>query len=288
MHETTSRNTRSTRPLNRGARVADAAAELAGATRRRYLLLAGAAFIACAFYAIDVHAAEHQQINVYSAAAVQAPVTELAQQFERSTGNKVHFVFSTAGGTDNHISGGAKADLVINARARLDTLAGHKLVVAPANLARVRVGVAVRAGGAKPDLSTPETLRAALLAATSIAAGEPAKGATTGIHFATVLDKLGIAKEIHPKLKYAPNGLEVMRMVARGDAELGITQISEIMHIAPTTLVGPLPEALQLTTVYAIAAGQHSPAASAEAARQFTELLLSKEGQARFHDAGFD
>jgi molybdate transport system substrate-binding protein len=258
-----------------------------GAPRRR-ALLACAAFAACAFGAHGVQAAEHAQLYVYSAAAVQAPVTELALEFERSTGHKVHFTFSTAGGTDNHITGGAKADLVINARQRLDTLVGRKLVVAPSDLARVRVGVAVRAGGAKPDLSTPEALRASLLAASSIAAGEPGKGATTGIHFATVLEKLGIAKEIHPKLRYAPNGLEVMRMVARGDAELGVTQISEIMHIAPATLVGPLPDALQLTTTYAIAAGQHGHAATAEAARAFTELLLSKEGQARFHAAGFD
>jgi molybdate transport system substrate-binding protein len=286
MHDTPSRSTRSPFPLASSARVADAAH--AATTRRRTMLFTGVAFAACALAPFNVRAAEHQQITVYSAAAVQAPVTELAHQFERSTGHKVHFVFSTAGGTDTNITGGAKADLVINARSRLDTLAGQKLVVAPADLARVRVGVAVRAGGVKPDLSTPETLRASLLAASSIAAGEPAKGATTGIHFATVLDQLGIAKEIHPKLKYAPNGLEVMRMVARGDAELGITQISEIMHIAPATLVGPLPEALQLTTTYAIAAGQHSHAATADAARAFTELLLSKEGQARFHEAGFD
>lgn len=259
----------------------------APAPSRRRLLRACAALAACAFASIAAHAAAHE-ISVYSAAAVQAPVTELAEQFERSTGHKVHFTFSTAGGTDANIVGGAHADLVINARDRLDALAAKKLLAGPADLARVRVGVAVRAGGARPDLSTPDTLRAALLAAASIAAGEPGKGATTGIHFASVLDKLGIAAAVHDKMRYAPNGLEVMRMVARGDAELGITQISEIMHIAPNTLVGPLPDALQLTTTYAIAAGQHGAAATAEAARAFTELLLSKEGQARFRAAGFD
>ena len=262
-------------------------ASTAGAPPRRRLLRACAVLAASAFVAIDGHAAA-AEINVYSAAAVQAPVTELAGQFERSTGHKVHFTFSTAGGTDTAILGGAHADLVINARERLDALAARKLLAAAADLARVRVGVAVRAGGARPDLSTPDTLRAALLAASSIAAGEPGKGATTGIHFAAVLDKLGIAAAVQGKLRYAPNGLEVMRMVARGDAELGITQISEIMHIAPATLVGPLPDALQLTTTYAIAAGQHGAAATAEAARAFTELLLSKEGQARFRAAGFN
>lgn len=252
---------------------------------RRRMLLACAALAANHLASVGSQAAQHQ-ISIYSAAAVQAPVTELAQQFERDTGHKIHFTFSTAGGTDNHIAAGAHADLIINARGRLDALAARKLALAPANLARVRVGVALRAGGVKPDLSTADTLRASLLAAHSVAAGEPAKGATTGIHFAVVLEKLGIAKEMQGKLRYAPNGLEVMRMVARGDAELGITQISEIMHIAPATLVGPLPEALQLTTTYAIAAGRHG--AAADAARAFTELLLSKEGQARFHHAGFD
>lgn len=272
--------TRASRPTRRGPLLNAGAV----ATRRRMLRACAALAVACVA-AIDCQAAQHQ-ISVYSAAAVQAPVTELARQFERSTGHKIHFTFSTAGGTDNHIAAGAHADLIINARARLDALAVRKLALAPVDLARVRVGVAVRAGGATPDLSSAETLRAALLAAHSVAAGDPAKGATTGIHFATVLDKLGIAKEMQAKLRYAPNGLEVMRMIARGDAELGITQISEIMHIAPETLVGPLPDALQLTTTYAIAAGRHG--AAAEAARAFTELLLSKEGQARFHHAGFD
>ena len=251
---------------------------------RRLLVLACAVLVLAA---VDSAAAE-APISIYSAAAVQAPVTELAQQFERSTGHKIHFTFSTAGGTDNHIAAGAHADLVINPRGRLDALAARQLVMAPTDLARVRVGVAVRAGGARPDLSTPETLRAALLAATSVAAGEPAKGATTGIHFAGVLERLGIAREMHARLRYAPNGLEVMRMVARGDAELGITQISEIMHIAPATLAGPLPDALQLTTTYAVAAGRHGGGAHADAVRAFTQLLLSKEGQARFHQAGFD
>lgn len=226
------------------------------------------------------------EITVLSAAAVQAPITEVAEQFERATGHHVRFEFSTAGGVENKLRAGAHPDVAINDQTRLTALtAGHFVADAPARiLGVVQIGVAVRKGGQRPDISSADAFKASLLKAQSVAYGDPLKGPTTGIHFAKVLDQLGLTEIMKPKQMLAPNGLEVMRLVAAGKAELGITQVSEILHIQADTLVGPLPEALQLKTTYAVTFGQDD---SSSAARQFVELLLSTEGRDRFIHAGF-
>jgi molybdate transport system substrate-binding protein len=230
--------------------------------------------------------AQSTGITVLSAAAVQVPVTELAEQFERTTGHQVHFEFSTAGGVDGKLKAGLRTDIVINARERLEALAAGNIIppAAPRDLGMVRVGVAVRKGGVHPDVSNAEAFRASLLNAQSVAYGDPAKGATTGIHFAKVLERLGLADALKSKSLLAANGLEVMKLVAKGDAELGITQISEIFHIQGDTLVGPLPAELQLSTTYGVALGSTD---IKPAARQFIELLLSTTGSKRFRHAGF-
>jgi molybdate transport system substrate-binding protein len=226
-------------------------------------------------------------VTVMSAAAVQVPVTELAAQFEKATGNRVVFEFSTAGGVENKVRGGATPDLVINAADRLQGLAAGGLVgPAPArSLGVVRMGVAVRKGGKVPDLSSTAAFRASLLDAESVAYGDPARGATTGIHFGKMLDKLGIKGAVSGKSQLAANGLDVMKLVAEGKAEIGVTQISEILHVKGDTLVGPLPAELQLASNYSVAFGSATPP---QAAAQFADLLVSEEGRARFRHAGFD
>lgn len=226
-------------------------------------------------------------VTVMSAAAVQVPVTELAAQFEKATGNRVVFEFSTAGGVENKVRGGATPDLVINAADRLQGLAASGLVgPAPArSLGVVRMGVAVRKGGKVPDLSSTAAFRASLLDAESVAYGDPARGATTGIHFGKMLDKLGIKGAVSGKSQLAANGLDVMKLVAEGKAEIGVTQISEILHVKGDTLVGPLPAELQLASNYSVAFGSATPP---QAAAQFADLLVSEEGRARFRHAGFD
>jgi molybdate transport system substrate-binding protein len=226
-------------------------------------------------------------VTVMSAAAVQVPVTELAAQFEKATGNRVIFEFSTAGGVENKVRGGATPDLVINAADRLKGLATAGLVgPSPArSLGVVRMGVAVRKGGKVPDLTSSAAFRASLLNAESIAYGDPARGATTGIHFGKMLDKLGVRDAVSGKTQLAANGLEVMKLVADGKAEIGVTQISEILHVKGDTLVGPLPAELQLASDYSVAARSATPT---PAAAQFAQLLVSDEGRARFRHAGFD
>lgn len=226
-------------------------------------------------------------VTVISAAAVQVPVTELAEQFEKATGNHVVFEFSTAGGVENKVRGGSRTDLVINAASRLQGLAADGLVApAPArSLGVVRMGVAVRKGGKVPDVSSTAAFRASLLGAESIAYGDPAKGATTGIHFGKMLERLGIQDAVRGKSQLAANGLDVMKLVAEGKAEIGVTQISEILHVKGDALVGPLPPELQLASNYSVSLGSATPK---PAAAQFADLLVSAEGRARFQHAGFD
>ena len=216
------------------------------------------------------------EITVLSAAAVQVPVEEVAAQFKQSTGHSVKFVFSTGGGVDAKVKAGEKFDIVINDQKRL-AKPSHAL-------GTVQIGVAIRMGGTRPDLSSAEAFKTSLQAAQSVAYGDPARGATTGIHFAKVLEQLGLVEAVKRKQLLAANGLEVMRLVASGQAEIGITQVSEILHIKGDSLVGPLPASLQLQTTYA--AGLYGDAIS-DVAKQFIHSLTSPTGRQAFAHAGF-
>jgi molybdate transport system substrate-binding protein len=238
---------------------------------------------AAALLALDAGAAE---VRVLSAAAVQVPVEEVAAAFERETGHKVVFEFATAGQVEAKVKGGATPSIVVNSQERSAalraTLASDPGRIRP--LGTVRIGIAARAGAPRPDLSSVAAFRESLLRAQSIAYGDPAGGATTGVHFAKVLGQLGIEAEIKPKAQLAANGLDVMRRVKAGQAELGVTQVSEILHIDAPSLVGPLPQELQLQTTYVafLLDGGNAPAA------QFLDRLVADGGRARFRAAGFD
>ncbi len=233
--------------------------------------------------------AQAVEIRVLSAAAVQVPVTAIAQDYEKATGNHVVFEFSTGGGVEKALRGGAKPkpDLVINAAERLANLGRDGLVDPGAirSLGSVRMGVAVRKGAPMPDLRSAEGFRASLQAASSISYADPARGATSGAHFAKVVERLGLQDSVRGKTKLVADGLDVMKLVAAGDAELGVTQISEIVHGGPTLLAGPLPEALQLVSTYNIAPTDAHPKA---AAAGLVEMLTSPAGTARFRENGFE
>jgi molybdate transport system substrate-binding protein len=236
---------------------------------------------------LAAHTAPGAGITVLSAAALQVPLTELAQRFERATGKCVRFEFATAGGVEATVRAGARPDLVISAAERLQALATAGLVAPqPArSLGIMRMGVAVRQGGQVPDLGSAEGFRASLLEAHSVAYGDPARGATTGIHFAKVIERLGLGEALRGKTTLAANGLDVMKLVASGEVEIGVTQISEILHGKGDALAGPLPAQLQLASDYGVALGS---AAGPQAAAQFAALLLSPEGRERFRHAGFE
>jgi len=225
------------------------------------------------------------EIHVLSAAAVKGPLTATAAAFERDTGNRVVFEFTTAGRVDARIAGGERPDLIVNTRARLDALAAKGgRAGAVRDLGTVRVGVAVRNGLPKSDVSTVEAFRAALVAARSVAYTDPAAGGTAGSHFAAVIEKLGLTEELAGKRHLALDGLDVMRKVRSGEVDLGITQVSEILLQDRATYAGPLPEAVQVLTIYSV----FVPATADPVDRAFAEALTSATGHAQFDAAGFE
>jgi molybdate transport system substrate-binding protein len=184
---------------------------------------------------------------------------------------------------------GAPADVLILSRALIDELADAGQVVAGtrADLGQVRTGVAVRAGDPTPDVSTPEALCAALRAAGAIFFPDPER-ATAGIHFARVLEGLGIAAEVAGRLSTHPNGATAMRALAQASSErpIGVTQITEILNTPGVALIGPLPREFELATVYTAAVCTR--AAAPDAARRLVALLSADGTRPVRTAAGFE
>jgi len=226
------------------------------------------------------------ELKVLSAAAVQVPMTEAAAQFTRDTGHRITFEFATAGQVDERLAAGARPDIVVSSSGRIAARTSGNAAEAAAvrDLGTVRIGVAARKGAARPDLSSVAKFRDALVRAESVAYGDPARGATTGIHFSRIIDRLDLRLVLSPKTMLAANGLDVVQKVARGEAELGITQVSEILHVDAASYVGQLPDALQLATTYS--AWVTDPANAN--ARLLVEAMTNRQGRERFRAAGFD
>src|SRR5215510_9169834 len=202
--------------------------------------------------------ADAAEIKVLTAGAFKQSLLALLPDFERQSGHKVIIENDTVGALTKRIEGGEVFDIaVLTPRAVDDLIANGKFVAGSRqNLARVGVGVVVKDGTPKPDVSSVDAFKKALLAAKSVAYIDPAAGGSSGIYVAGLLDKLGIAAEVKPKAKLIPGGA-VAEHVAKGEAELGIHQISEILPVKGVTLVGPLPAEIQNYTVYAAGVGAH-------------------------------
>jgi molybdate transport system substrate-binding protein len=155
-----------------------------------------------------------------------------------------------------------------------------------ATLAGSGVGIAVRKGEPKPDISSPEALKRALLAARAIGYGNPAAGGAAGVHFAKVIERLGIVDQMKPKTKHPMPGSFVGSMLVSGEVDLGVQQIPELIFISGLDLVGPLPGDLQATTVFA--AGVPSNAKEPNAARALITFLRSPEATSAFKRKGFE
>jgi molybdate transport system substrate-binding protein len=199
------------------------------------------------------------EIKVLTAGAFKQVLLALVPDFEKQTGHKVTVDNDTVGALTKRIEGGEAFDLAVLTPAAVNDLSTKGKFVAGSrtNLARVGVGVVVKDGTPKPDISSVEAFKRALLAAKSVAYIDPAAGGSSGIYVSGLLDKLGVAAEVKPKAKLIPGGA-VAEHIARGEAELGIHQISEILPVKGITLVGPLPAEIQNYTVYAAGIGANA------------------------------
>ena len=160
---------------------------------------------------------------------------------------------------------------------------GWAVVGSAVPVGSVGIGVAVKAGAARPDISSPEALRQTLLQAQSITYMDPQKG-TSGKHFAAVLEQLGIARPMQAKTRLGDVGF-VVEPVAKGEIEIGIQQITEILPVQGVVLLGPLPGNLQKITTYSALLG--TPAQAQPAAADFIRHLLSPQATAVFERTGF-
>src|SRR4030095_10754266 len=238
---------------------------------------------ALALVALAATPAIAAEIHVLSPAAVKGPLAETAAAFERETGHRVVLEFTNAGKVDSRIAAGERPDLLVNSRMRLDALVakgGRAGTVQ--DLGTVSIGVAVRAGAPRPDVSNVDAFRAALLSAQSVAYTDPAAGGTAGTHFVAMIEKLGLTDALAAKRRLAADGLDVMRKVKSGEVELGITQVSEILLIDRATYAGPLPASLLLRTICSM----FIPSTADAIDRAFAAALTSAAGRARLAGAG--
>ena len=197
-------------------------------------------------------ATDAAELKVLSAGSMRAVLQELGPAFEKSSGHKLSIEYATAGKIEEKVAADDTIDVAILSKPRADKLVRvAKLVGGTATtLASVPIGLAVKKGAPKPDISSVDAFKKALLNAKSVAYLDPASGATSGIYLAQALEKLGIAAELKPKLRLvsATAGQDSPRVgdaVLRGEAEIGMQPISELMEVQGIDIVGPLPAELQ-------------------------------------------
>jgi molybdate transport system substrate-binding protein len=217
------------------------------------------------------HGAAAAEVRVLTGGAMKEAILAVAPDFERATGHKVVLDNDTAGALARRIEGGETVDLAVVTAPVIDGLIGKgKLAPGRTDLATVGIGVAVKEGAPLPDISSVDAFKRLLLAAKSIAQVDPASGGTSGIYLAGLYERLGIADQIKPKLVFVHGGSSAA-LVAKGEAEIAIQQISEIIAVPGVRFAGPLPQDIQNVTTYSAALGVD--AKEPDAARALIALL---------------
>jgi molybdate transport system substrate-binding protein len=228
------------------------------------------------------------ELTVYSSIGVRSAAEQLFRKFEDERSCRLIVTWGTAPMLVKRIEAGENADVLILSRAGIDAL-NKQGKIAPGSdmtLAGSGVAIAVKAGAAKPDISTREALKATLLKAKSIAYSEPAAGGASGVYFAKLIEHMGIAEQMKPKTKYPPAGGFSAELLLTGEAELAVQQKPELLHVAGTAIVGLLPGELNMVTEFAaaITAGSNN----AEIGQLLIASLRSPEAAAVFRSKGLE
>jgi molybdate transport system substrate-binding protein len=233
--------------------------------------------------------AQAADIDALITTAMKAVIDELVPSFEHASGHTVRVSYGPSGGIARRFIGGEPADaIVIDSGALDDLIRQGKVLPNPTAIARTGIGICVRKVTPRPDVSTPEALKRALLAAKSIAHTAPAGGGITAAHIMELFERLGIAAEVAPKVKLAaggPNG-RVSVLVSSGEAEIGLQQVSELMSNPDVEVIGMLPAELQQITTYS--AGITASAREAEAAKALIKALIAPSAAPIFKAKGLE
>ena len=229
------------------------------------------------------------EIEALITTAMKAAIDELVPSFERDSGYTVRVSYGPSGGIARRFIGGEPADVIVIDSGALDDLIRQGNVLpGPTAIARTGIGICVRKGAPRPDVSTPEALKRALLAAKSIAHTAPAGGGITAAHIMRLFERLGIAAEVTPKVKLAAGGPDgrVSVLVSSGEAEIGLQQVSELMSNPDVDVIGMLPAELQQITTYS--AGVTTSAKQADAARALIQALAAPSAKRIFEAKGLE
>jgi molybdate transport system substrate-binding protein len=238
--------------------------------------------------ALGAHPSASAEIRVFTSAATLQVQQAYAGKFAQATGNHVALTAGTVREIETRLRGADRPDVVVLPAPMMEALdkAGTFRPASLRNLARVGIGVVVRAGNPAPDISTADAVRKTVLAARSIAHPDPQGGGIAGAQVNRMFERLGIAEAVRPRvtLAYAFEG--GVERVAKGEAEIGLFNISEILPVKGVTLVGPLPPELQSYIVFAgaVHAGSTAPAVAAA----YLEMLASVDARAAWKEAGFE
>ena len=228
------------------------------------------------------------ELTVYSSIGVRSAAEELFRNFEKRNGSPLAVTWGTAPMLVARVEAGERADVLILSRAGIDNLIkqGKILSGSDVTLAGSGVAIAVKQGAPKPDISTPDTLKQTLLRAKSIAYSAPAAGGASGVHFAKLLERMGIAEQMKPKTKYPPAGGFSAELLLTGDAELAVQQKPELLHVAGVEIVGFLPGDLNLVTEFAAAVMAGSK--NVETGKALIASLRSAQAAAVFRSKGLE
>lgn len=227
------------------------------------------------------------ELKILSGSGVQPVMAALVPKFEQRTGHNVIFDYGTVGGMAERVAKGEQADVIIASNQQIAALEkqGRVLVGSRAELAKTGVGVFVRKGAHKPDISSVEAFKRTMLAAKSIGWNDPAAGAPVSIYLIGLFERLGIAADMKPKTTAFKQRSERFAAVARGDIEIGFNQISEIVAAEGIDLVGPLPAPIQQYTVFT--AGIVASAKNSAASKSFIDFVSSPDARALMATKGF-
>jgi molybdate transport system substrate-binding protein len=249
---------------------------------------AAALAIPALFLALGTVPSLSAEIRVFTSAASLEVQQVVADEFARATGHRVTLLPATVREIQSRLTGPDKPDIVVLPAPAMDALekAGTFRPGSRIDLARVGIGVAVRAGGQLPDISTADALRQTLLAARSIAHPDPLGGGFAGVQIVRVFERLGIADAVKPKVTLAFAFTGGVERVANGEAEIGLFNISEILPVKGAALAGPLPPDLQSYIVFSAAV--HAGSVAPEVAAAYLRALASAKSRAIWRAEGFE
>src|SRR5262245_3436156 len=240
-----------------------------------------------AFFWLAIGQASAADIKLLGGASMRVLLPELIAQFEKSSGHKVTVEYGTLGAITDRVMKGEAADVVIVTGAQNDQLQNQGKLVAGsrAELAKAGYSVFVKAGAERPDVGTIDAFKRTMLAAKSIALGDPAGGGPLGIYSAGLMQRLGIADDLKARTKLLPSGTQVAEAVAKGDADVGIGLASDAV-VVPGLVAIALPAEIQTYTTYTL--GIVAGSTHVDAAKALIQFLISPAAKGALAAKGFE